>query len=146
MLTMAENQNSGELETPKPTDTPFRQRETESAPVTPESTAAENVAIGAEDYEHLLDDYSHFVPPAENELLHGRVLKVTAKDVIVDFAYKSEGIVPIEQFRNASGEITVKKGDTIDVMVDHSAERVEGYVTLSHDKAARLRIWEDLER
>jgi small subunit ribosomal protein S1 len=143
---MAENQNSGELETPKPTDSPIREPETESASVTPESTEAENAAIGAEDYEHLLDDYSHFVPPAENELLHGRVLKVTAKDVIVDFAYKSEGIVPLEQFRNASGEITVKKGDTIDVMVDHSAERVEGYVTLSHDKAARLRIWEDLER
>ncbi len=32
-----------------------------------------------EDYEHLLDDYSHFVPPAEDELLQGRVLKVTPK-------------------------------------------------------------------
>jgi len=102
--------------------------------------------MGAEDYEHLLDDYSHFVPPAEDELLEGRVLQVTAKDVIVDFAYKSEGIVPIEQFQNASGEITVKPGDVIDVMVDHQAERVEGYVTLSHTKAARLRVWTDLER
>ncbi len=98
-----------------------------------------------EDYEHLLDDYSHFVPPAEDELLQGRVLKVTPKDVIVDFAYKSEGIVPIEQFTSPSGEISVKPGDLIDVMVDHHAERVEGYVTLSHEKAARLRIWDDLE-
>jgi small subunit ribosomal protein S1 len=98
-----------------------------------------------EDYEHLLDDYSHFVPPAEDELLQGRVLKVTSKDVIVDFAYKSEGIVPLEQFVSPSGEITVKPGDVIDVMVDHHAERVEGYVTLSHQKAARLRIWDDLE-
>src|SRR5450432_2322637 len=98
-----------------------------------------------EDYEHLLDDYSHFVPPAEGEILQGRVLKVTAKDVIVDFAYKSEGIVPLDQFANPSGEITVKPGDVIDVMVDHQAERVEGYVTLSHRKAARLRIWDDLE-
>jgi len=97
------------------------------------------VPMGAEDYEHLLDDYSHFVPPAEDEVL-------TAKDVIVDFAYKSEGIVPIEQFQNASGELTVQPGDVIDVMVDRQAERVEGYVTLSHRKAARLRVWTDLEK
>jgi small subunit ribosomal protein S1 len=127
---MADNQNSGELANPDSLETP-------------ESFSPD---MGGEDYEHLLDDYSHFVPPAENEVMHGRVLKVTSKDVIVDFAYKSEGIVPIEQFRGPSGEITVKAGDTIDVMVDHSAERVEGYVTLSHEKAARLRIWEDLER
>ena len=107
-----------------------------------ESTAP----LGAEDYEHLLDDYSHFVPPAEDELLQGRVLKVTAKDVIVDFSYKSEGIVPLEQFQNAAGEVTVQPGDVIDVMVDHQAERVEGYVTLSHRKAARLRVWNDLEK
>ena len=103
-------------------------------------------SLGAESYEHLLDDYSHFVPPAEDELLEGRVLKVTAKDVIVDFSYKSEGIVPLEQFQNAAGETTVKAGDVIDVMIDHQAERVEGYVTLSHRKAARLRIWTDLEK
>ena len=99
-----------------------------------------------EEYEHLLEDYSHFVPPAENEVLEGRVLAVRPKDVIVDFAYKSEGIVPIEQFLDSSGNVTVKPGDSIAVMVDHSAERVEGYVTLSHEKAARLRVWEDLER
>jgi small subunit ribosomal protein S1 len=132
---MAEDQNSGALAQPTP----------------PELEASDSgqsfaEALAAEDYEHLLDDYSHFVPPAENELLHGRVLKVTSKDVIVDFAYKSEGIVPLEQFRNAAGEITVKAGDTIDVMVDHTVERVEGYVTLSHDKAARLRVWDDLEK
>ncbi|MCU1262096.1 MAG: ribosomal protein [Bryobacterales bacterium] len=98
-----------------------------------------------EDYEHLLADYSHFVPPAEDEVLQGRVLKVTPKDVIVDFAYKIEGIVPIDQFTGPSGEVTVKPGDVIDVMVDHHAERVEGYVTLSHQKAARLRVWDDLE-
>ncbi len=132
---MAENQNSGELQNPVATDLP----EIDS----PESLPANT---GVEDYEHLLDDYSHFVPPAADEVLHGRVLKVNAKDVIVDFAYKSEGIVPIEQFQNADGQVTVKAGDQIDVMVDHSAERVEGYVTLSHEKAARVRMWEDLEK
>ena len=135
---MAENQNSGKPDYPNLPDLGTDLSNTNS----PESSSLS----GAEDYEHLLDDYSHFVPPAADEVLHGRVLKVTAKDVIVDFAYKSEGIVPIEQFLNASGEVSVKAGDHIDVMVDHSAERVEGYVTLSHEKAARVRMWEDLER
>lgn len=99
----------------------------------------------AEQYEDLLDDYSHFAPPAEGELLEGRVLKVTAKDVIIDFGYKSEGLVPIEQFTGPHGEVEVKAGDIVDVMVDHG-ERPEGYVLLSHEKAARLRVWDTLEK
>jgi small subunit ribosomal protein S1 len=102
------------------------------------------VQINTEDYEHLLDDYSHFVPPSEGEVLQGKVLKVTATEVIVDFGSKSEGLVPIEQFRQPGGEIQVQSGDVIDVMIDHGPQ-VEGYILLSHEKAARLRVWENLE-
>jgi len=56
---MAVDQNSGKLEEP--------------------------VQSNMEDYEHLLDDYRHFVPPAEGEILEGRVLKVTGQEVIIDF-------------------------------------------------------------
>ncbi len=98
-----------------------------------------------EDYEHLLEDYSHFAPPAEGEILQGTVLKVTAKEVIVDFGYKSEGLVPIEQFQGPEGEVRVKAGDVIDVMRDHG-ERLEGYVLLSHEKAFRIRVWDNLEK
>src|SRR5277367_4535647 len=99
-----------------------------------------------EDYEHLLDDYSHFAAPADNEVLQGHVLKVTPKEVIVDFNYKSEGLVPIEQFTSPTGEVRVKPGDLIDVMVDHHGEPVEGYVLLSHEKASRVRVWVNLEK
>jgi small subunit ribosomal protein S1 len=99
----------------------------------------------AETYEDLLDDYSHFAPPAADDVLQGIVLSVTAKDVIVDFGYKSEGIVPIEQFQSPTGEITVRPGDAVDVMIEHG-EHTEGYVTLSHTRAARLRIWDDLDK
>src|SRR5215813_3900795 len=96
-------------------------------------------------YEHLLEDYSHFAPPAADEVLQGTVLGFLQKDVIIDFGYKSEGIVPAEQFLSPSGEMTVKRGDVVDVMIDHG-EQVEGYVLLSHTKAARLRIWDNLEK
>ena len=100
---------------------------------------------GPESYENLLDDYSHFAPPAADEVLQGTVLSITAKDVIIDFGYKSEGLVPIEQFQTPGGEITVHSGDAVDVMIEHG-EQPEGYVLLSHTRAARLRIWDNLEK
>ncbi|MBI3208893.1 MAG: 30S ribosomal protein S1 [Candidatus Solibacter usitatus] len=99
-----------------------------------------------EDYEHLLDEYSHLAPPADGELLSGHVLKVTDKDVIVDFGYKSEGIIPLEEFQQPDGTCGVKRGDTVDVMIDRHAPHVEGYITLSHQRAALLRGWDTLER
>src|SRR5437763_6825516 len=98
-----------------------------------------------ENYEDLLEDYSHFAPPAADEVLQGTVLGIKGKDVIIDFGYKSEGVVPIEQFQSPSGELTVRVGDVVDVMIDHS-EQVEGYVLLSHTRAARLRIWDNLDK
>ena len=108
-----------------------------------------NGQVGEEapdNYENLLDDYSHFAPPAADEVLQGTVLSVNAKEVIVDFGYKSEGLVPIEQFQGPGGEVTVQPGDVVDVMIDHAGEQPEGYVLLSHTRAARLRIWDNLEK
>ncbi len=98
-----------------------------------------------ENYEDFLEDYTHFAPPSADEVLQGTVLSVTAKDVIVDFGFKSEGIVPIEQFQTPGGEIAVRPGDVVDVMIEHGGQ-TEGYVSLSHTRAARLRIWDDLDR
>jgi small subunit ribosomal protein S1 len=101
---------------------------------------------GEEDYEHLIEDYSHLAPPSEGELLQGHVVKVTPQEVIVDFGYKMEGLVPIEQLRLPDGTVSVHTGDTIDVMVDRHGPPPEGYVLLSYSKASRLRIWDTLER
>ena len=98
-----------------------------------------------EDLEHLLESFSHLAPPGEGEVLQGHVLKVTSKEVIIDFGYKSEGICPLSEFQLPDGSVTVRAGDTIDVMVDRHAPPVEGYTTLSHSRAARLRSWDTLE-
>ena len=96
--------------------------------------------------ENVLDDYSHFAPPAADEVLQGTVLKVNPKDVIIDFGYKSEGLVPIEQFQGPGGEVSVQPGDVVDVMIDHGGDQPEGYVLLSHTRASRLRIWDNLDK
>jgi small subunit ribosomal protein S1 len=99
-----------------------------------------------ESYENLLDDYSHFAPPAADEVLQGSVIGITGSDVIIDFGYKCEGIAPIDQFKSPSGEVTVQPGDVVDVMIEHGGEQPEGYVLLSHTRAARLRVWDNLEK
>src|SRR5579872_7470750 len=99
-----------------------------------------------EDYEHLIQDYSHLAPPSEGELLQGHVVKVTPQEVIVDVGYKLEGLVPIEQVRQPDGSVPLKARDAIDVMVDRHGLQPEGYVLLSHSKASRLRIWDTLDR
>ncbi len=98
------------------------------------------------EYEHLIEDYSHLAPPSEGELLSGHVLKVMANDVIVDVGYKSEGLVPKQQLLLPDGTCSVRPGDTIDVMVDRSGPQPEGYILLSHEKAVRLRAWDNLEK
>src|SRR5579862_2703440 len=71
--------------------------------------------VDPEEYERLLDMYDvSFKNFAEGEVVRGVVLQVSASEVIVDVGYKSEGIIPIEEFRDESGQISVKLGDTVD--------------------------------
>ncbi len=105
-----------------------------------------SIQPGESEYEQLLEDLTHFAPPVEGEVLTGHVLKITDKDVIVDIGYKSEGLVPLDQFQAPDGSVSVQPGDSVDVMFDHSGPQPEGYVLLSHSKAARLRAWDNLEQ
>jgi small subunit ribosomal protein S1 len=100
--------------------------------------------VDPEEYQHLLEDYSHLAPPARHEVLEGRVLKISGSDVFIDVGYKSDGVAPLAQFTDANGTATVHAGDLVEVMVE-SGHTSEGYVVLSHEKAARLKIWDNLE-
>jgi small subunit ribosomal protein S1 len=111
-------------------------------------TGAIDAAVGSvdpEEYQHLLEDYSHLAPPSRHEVMEGRVLKISGTDVFIDVGYKSDGVAPLAQFMDASGNVTVRPGDMVEVMVD-SGHTSEGYVHLSHEKASRLKIWDNLER
>lgn len=95
----------------------------------------------------LMEDYGDFAPTAEGEVVMGKVLQLTPSDVIVDFGFKSEGIVPLSQFPSIDGVPSISVGDSIEVMVERGwALTPEGYVPLSHRKAQNLRSWETLEQ
>jgi small subunit ribosomal protein S1 len=103
-------------------------------------------SIDSADYQAFLDDYSSHFVAHEGEILHGHVLTVSEKEVIVDIGRKSEGLVPASQFPLIEGRPAVKPGDVIEVMVDRSGEQVEGYILLSYERAHRLHVWDTLER
>src|SRR5262249_45550570 len=95
--------------------------------------------------EHLLEDFSHLAPPSRHEVLDGRVLKISGQNVFIDVGYKSDGIAPLSQFLGPDGKSTVGVGDIVQVMVEQGRSE-EGYVMLSHERAARLKVWDHLEQ
>ncbi len=100
-----------------------------------------------ESYEQLLEEYSNPLPAAEGEVLQGQVLQITDQGVIVDVGLKQEGVVPLAQVLEPSGEVLLRPGDPIDVLVDRRRQPVmEGYIALSHERASQIRAWETLEK
>src|SRR6266550_4398151 len=102
--------------------------------------------VDPQEYARLLDLYDNsFRNIAEGEVVKGTVLKVTASEVIVDVGYKSEGIIPVDEFVDETGQISVQPGDTVDVLLERTEDR-EGYVVLSREKAEKMKIWDEVEK
>ncbi|GIX35509.1 MAG: 30S ribosomal protein S1 [Lysobacteraceae bacterium] len=74
----------------------------------------------------------------------GKVVEVRNDVVVINAGLKSEGIVPIEQFRNEDGEIEVSVGDEVKVALD-ALENGFGETVLSREKAKRAMVWDELE-
>ncbi len=78
------------------------------------------------------------------EIITGEVVDINRDVVIVNAGLKSEGVIPIEQFYNESGELDVNIGDVVEVALD-SFEDGYGESRLSREKAKRARAWTRLE-
>ncbi|MBK6728725.1 MAG: 30S ribosomal protein S1 [Xanthomonadales bacterium] len=78
-------------------------------------------------------------------IVTGIVVEVRTDVVVIHAGLKSEGIVPIEQFRNDLGEIDVAVGDEVKVALD-SLENGFGETVLSREKAKRSMVWDELEK
>jgi small subunit ribosomal protein S1 len=79
----------------------------------------------------------------EGEIVHGTVVAVSKDYVVVDIGYKSEGQVPLGEFVGADGQVAVKAGDKIEVLLE-ARENEHGLVILSKEKADRLKVWDDI--
>lgn len=80
----------------------------------------------------------------EGTITEGRVVALTKDKVIVDIGYKSEGMIPSDQF--SSEELhNLKIGDRLQVYIEE-CEDADGNLVLSKEKADKMKIWEELER
>jgi small subunit ribosomal protein S1 len=79
----------------------------------------------------------------EGEIVKGTIVQVTKDYAVVDIGYKSEGQIPISEFTNPRGEVTVKAGDAVEVLLE-SRENDTGMVVLSKEKADKMRIWDEI--
>ncbi|MBC8199418.1 MAG: 30S ribosomal protein S1 [Desulfobacterales bacterium] len=80
----------------------------------------------------------------EGELVTGRIIAVDKDYVLVDIGYKSEGQIRIQEFKDDHGNINASIGDDVEVMVEYWDEEEER-VVLSKEKAAKVKIWEDIK-
>ncbi len=120
----------------------------------PEKTEAEKVAeeLAAEPEEtegmpeDLMGMYEEsFKQFEEGEVVQGRIISVDRDFVLVDIGYKSEGQIPIREFKDENGEIDAEEGGTVEVMVEFWDDEEE-VVVLSKEKAATIKVWEEIKR
>ena len=80
----------------------------------------------------------------EGTITEGRVVAVTKDKVVVDIGYKSEGMIPNDQFSTEERQ-NIKVGDRLQVYIEE-CEDDDGNLVLSKEKADKMKIWEELEK
>lgn len=99
---------------------------------------------GDVDFGQLLDQFEQEQATLqEGEVVRGTVVGISERGVVIDFGYKSEGIVNPAEFTE-DGVINVKAGDEVEVLVK-SMETADGLPVLSRADAVRMKAWDDLE-
>jgi small subunit ribosomal protein S1 len=133
---------------------------TEQSPASAQASVAEAVAAplpsheekpsgtsGTDDFASALESFNSEAEETsgDDRVLKGTVLKLTSTHVVVDIGAKSEGMLPLAEVLDHEGKPKFQPGDEINVMRE-KGETEEGYINLSHQKAQRLRAWDEIER
>ena len=113
------------------------------SPVTSEGSKAADKS--SESMDDMMDMYEEsFKRFAEGEVVTGRIISVDKDYVLVDIGYKSEGQIRIQEFQDEDGNLIANEGDSVDVMVEWWDDEEER-VVLSKEKAAKVKVWEDIK-
>ncbi len=95
-----------------------------------------------EDFASLMNMYEGTLNAiTEKEIVTGTIVGIDEKYVIIDIGFKSEGIIPLNEFRHPD---RIKIGDEVEVFLDKVEDR-EGQLVLSRKKADTLRVWQFIE-
>ena len=150
------------FEDPNVTSSTVQSEDTGAATPQPANTQAHNppepkkpIAGRTRNEENMTEDFATALESFEQEqseqalnedrVLIGTVLSITPQYVVVDVGLKSEGVVPIEEVKDHEGNVSLQPGEQIAVMQE-KGHTEEGYVHLSHQKAQRLKAWDEIEK
>jgi small subunit ribosomal protein S1 len=97
---------------------------------------------GKETFEELFQESLR--QPQVGEIVKGVVVQIDPDYVLVNIGYKSEGCIPVAEFLDESGQLTVKVGDEVKVYFEKK-ENIRGYIVLSRKKAEREVVWDKIE-
>ena len=98
-----------------------------------------------ENFADLFEESLKVIETRPGSIVKGTIVSIDKDIVLVDAGLKSESAIPVEQFRNADGELDVVVGDVIDVALD-AIEDGFGETILSREKAKRHEAWVELEK
>ena len=111
----------------------------------PDDTYQDNMddeeIMGDEELERLYTESLKHIE--EGEVVKGTVLRIMNEEVLVDIGYKSEGTIPLREFRTPTGELKIKIGDIVDVFLE-TMEDSDDLIVLSKEKADKIKILDDL--
>ncbi len=115
------------------------------APTSESDAIEEKPASGEMDFGAILEEFEQDQTIYHaGDLVEGKVVGVSERGILVDFGHKSEGVIPIEEFTSPEGEITVTKGDDVEVVIRrmHSGDAPP---VLSRIDAVNRKSWDKIE-
>ena len=95
--------------------------------------------------QQLLDKSFESFDLVQGSLVKANVLQIGKKWVTLDIGFKSDGLVPIEEFENHANEVQVSEGDEVEVILD-ALDDGFGEIRLSREKARKQETWDSLEK
>ncbi|MDZ7699290.1 MAG: 30S ribosomal protein S1 [Deltaproteobacteria bacterium] len=108
-------------------------------------TATEEDVEGLQDREDFMQLYEESLKSIqEGEVVTGEIVQIDKEYVLVDIGYKSEGQIHLNEFIDPDGNLTAEVGDQIEVLLERR-EDDEGVIRLSKEKAAKIKIWDQIK-
>lgn len=118
----------------------------QAAADTGDNTADDAQGSGDIDFGAILEQFEQEQTVFHSgELVEGRVVGISDRGILVDFGYKSEGILPVEELTGPDGELTVKVGDPVEVVLK-SIHPGDSPPMLSRSDALARKAWGDIEK
>jgi len=108
-------------------------------------TMGEETEEEIQDRENFMQLYEESLKSIqEGEVVTGEIVQIDKEYVLVDIGYKSEGQIRIHEFIDSEGNLTAQVGDQIEVLLERR-EDDEGVIRLSKEKAAKIKIWDEIK-